>query len=71
MLNSKERIRLCCFHYYKLGHNGSEVKPKIWQALGKDVVSTKTAYHWFEHLRNRDFSLDDESKDKGVQPKWI
>ena len=35
---------------------------KIYQTLGKDAVSTKTPYRWFDRFRNGNFSLEDEQR---------
>ena len=55
-------IRQCFPHYYKLGDNESEAKQKICPDIDKNGFSTKTEYRWFERLRNREFSLEDDQK---------
>ena len=59
---SKEHIRQWFLHYFKIWHNASEAKRKIYQAIDKDAVSTKTACRWFERFRNEKFLLEDEQR---------
>ena len=64
MQKSKEHIHQCFLHFYKLGNNEkSETKRKIYQAIDKDAVSTKTACRFC----NEDFLFEDQ----GAQPKSI
>jgi histone-lysine N-methyltransferase SETMAR len=62
MQNSKEHIRHCLLYEYQLRHSAIEATRNICQAIGSDVISTATAYRWYERFANGDYSLEDEPK---------
>lgn len=62
MQNSKEHIRHCLLYEYQLGHSAIEAGKNICQAIGEGVISTATAYRWYERFRNGDYSLEDEPR---------
>jgi hypothetical protein len=47
------------FHEFRLGHKATEAANNICSTMGEDVLSTRTAQHWFNRFKNGNFELDD------------
>ena len=62
MQNSKEHVRHCLLYEFQLGHTASEATRNICEAIGRDAMTTSTAYVWFERFRNQDYFLQDKTK---------
>ena len=69
MQNSKEHVRHCLLYEFQLGHTASEATRNICEAIGRDAMTTSTAYVWFELFRNQDYSL--QNKPKSGRPTEI
>lgn len=56
---SHRELRVLLLHEFRLGHKATEAASSICSTMGKDVLSTRTAQHWFNRFKNGNFELDD------------
>ena len=56
---SRREIRVLLLHEFRLGHNATEAANNICSTMGEDVLSTRTAQHWFNRFKNGNLELDD------------
>ena len=56
---SRREIRLLLLHEFRLGHKATEVGNRICSTMGEDVLSIRTAQHWFNRFKNGNLELDD------------
>ena len=56
---SRRELRLFLLHEFRLGLKATEATSNICAPMGKDVLSIRTAQHWFHRLKNGNFELDD------------
>jgi transposase len=56
---SRRELRLLLLHEFRLGHNATKAASNICSTMGKDVLSIRTAQHWFKQFKNGNFELDD------------
>ena len=57
-LSCKE-IRVLLLHEFRLGHKATEAANSICSTMGDNVLSTRTAQHWFNRFKNGNLELDD------------
>ena len=57
---SRRELQVRLLHEFRFGHKATEATTRnICGTMGKDVLSTRTAQHWFHRLKNGNFELDD------------
>src|SRR6202789_4117747 len=56
---SRREIRVLLFHEFRLGHKATEAANNICSTMGEDVLSIRTAQHWFNRFKNGNLELDD------------
>ena len=56
---SRREIRVLLLHEFRLGHKTTEAANNICSTMGEDVLSTRTAQHWFNRFKNGNLELDD------------
>jgi transposase len=56
---SRREIRVLLLHEFRLGHKATEAANNICSTMGEDVLSIRTAQHWFNRFKNGNFELDD------------
>ena len=56
---SRREIRVLSLHEFRLGHNATEAAHNICSTMGEDVLSIRTAQHWFNRFKNGNLELDD------------
>ena len=56
---SRRELRLLLLHEFRLGRKATEATSNICGTMGKDVLSIRTAQHWFHRFKNGNFELDD------------
>jgi HTH domain in Mos1 transposase len=56
---SLRELRVLLLHEFRLGHKATEATSNICGTMGKDVLSIRTAQHWFHRFKNDNFELDD------------
>jgi transposase len=56
---SRRELRLLLLHEFRLGRKATEATSNICGTMGKDVLSIRTAQHWFNRFKNGNFELDD------------
>ena len=49
-LSCKE-LRVLLLHEYRLGHKATEVARNICSTMGEDILSIRTAQHWFNRSK--------------------
>jgi len=57
-LSSRE-IRVLLLHEFRLDHRATEAANNICSTMGEDVLSIRTAQHWFNRFKNCNLELDD------------
>ena len=55
---SRREIRVLLLHEFRLGHKATEAANNICSTMGEDVLSIRTAQHWFNRFKNGNFELD-------------
>jgi [histone H3]-lysine36 N-dimethyltransferase SETMAR len=65
---SRRELRVLLLHEYRLGHKATEAASNICSTMGKDVLSIRTAQHWFQEFKNGNVDLDD-SRRSGRPPE--
>jgi transposase len=56
---SRRELRVLLLHEFRLDHNATKAASNICSTMGADIVSIRTAQHWFHGLKNGHFDLDD------------
>ena len=56
---SLREIRVLLLHGFRLGRIASETTNNIFNTMGEDVFSIRTARHWFNRFKNGNLELDD------------
>ncbi|CAF2116840.1 unnamed protein product, partial [Rotaria magnacalcarata] len=56
---SRRELRVLLLHEFRLGRKATEAISNICDTMGKDVLSIRTAQHWFHRFKNGNFELDD------------
>ncbi len=57
---SRIGIRVLLLHEFRLGHKATEkTVNNICSTMGEDVLSIRTAQHWFNLFKNGNLELDD------------
>jgi transposase len=56
---SHREIRVLLLHEFRLGHKATEAANNICSTMGEDVLSIRTAQHWFNRFKNGNLELDD------------
>ena len=56
---SRREIRVFLPHEFRLGHKATEAANNICSTMGEDILSIRTAQHWFNHFKNGNLALDD------------
>ncbi len=56
---SRREIRVILLHEFRLDHKATEAANNICSTMGKDVLSIRTAQHWFNRFKNGNLELDD------------
>jgi len=56
---SRREIRVLLLHEFRLGHKATEAANNICSTMGEDVLSIRTAQHWFNRFKNGNLELDD------------
>jgi [histone H3]-lysine36 N-dimethyltransferase SETMAR len=56
---SQREIRVLLLHEFRLGRKATEAARNICSTMGEDVLSLRTAQHWFNRFKNINFRLDD------------
>ena len=56
---SNREVRVLLLHEFRLGHKATEAANNICSTMGKDILSTRTAQHWFKRFKNGNLKLDD------------
>ena len=56
---SRREIRMLLLHEFGLGHKATEAIANICSTMGEDVLSIRTAQHWFNCFRNDNLEHDD------------
>jgi hypothetical protein len=55
---SRREIRVLLLHEFRLGHTATEAVNNICSTMSEDVLSIRTAQHWFNRFKNGKFELD-------------
>ena len=55
---SCREIRALLLHEFRLGHKATEAANNICSTMGEDVLSIRTAQHWFNGFNNDNLELD-------------
>jgi transposase len=56
---SRRDLRVLLLHEFRLGHKVTEATSNICITMGKDLLSIRTAQHWFNRFKNGNLKLDD------------
>ncbi|CAF1352684.1 unnamed protein product [Rotaria magnacalcarata] len=56
---SRRELRVLLLHEFRLGLKATKATSNICGTMGKDVLSIRTAQHWFHRFKNGNFELDD------------
>ena len=56
---SRREIRVLLLHEFRLDHKATEATNNICTTMGEDILSIRTAQHWFNRFKNGNFELDD------------
>ena len=59
---SRRDVRAILLHEFRLGLKASEAANKICSTMGADVLSIRTAQHWFTRFREGNYRLDDQPR---------
>jgi transposase len=59
MAISRRELRVLLLHEFPLGRKATEAASSICSTMSKDVLSIRTAQHWFNRFKNGNFELDD------------
>jgi transposase len=56
---SRREIRVLLLHEFRMNHKATEATNNICSTMGEDVVSIRTAQHWFNRFKNGNLELED------------
>ncbi|CAF3165514.1 unnamed protein product [Rotaria socialis] len=56
---SRREIRVFLLLEFRLGRKATEAANNICSTMGEDILSIRTAQHWFNRFKNGNFELDD------------
>jgi transposase len=56
---SRRELRVLLLHGFRFNRKATEATSNICGTMGKDVISIRTAQHWFNRFKNSNFELDD------------
>ncbi|CAM4898316.1 unnamed protein product [Rotaria socialis] len=56
---SRREIRVLLLHEFRLGHKATEAANNICSTMGEDILSIRTAQHWFNRFKSGNLELDD------------
>lgn len=56
---SRRELHLLLLHEFRLGHTATEAAHNICSTMGQEVLSIRTAQHWFKKFKKGEFELDD------------
>ena len=56
---SRKELRVLLLHEYRLGHKATEAARNICSTMGEDILSIRTAQHWFNRFKTGNFNLND------------
>ena len=56
---SGTKLREPLLHEFRLGHTTTEATSNVCSTMGKNVLSIRTAQHWFNRFKNDNLELDD------------
>jgi hypothetical protein len=56
---SRREIRVLLLIEFRLSRKATEAANNICSKMGENVLSTRTAQHWFDRFKNGNFELDD------------
>ena len=59
---SRRDLPVLLLHEFRLGHKETEATSNRCSTMGKDVLSIRTAQHWFNRFKNDNLELDDLSR---------
>jgi len=59
MVISGSELRVLLLHEFRLGRKATKAASNICSTMGKDVLSIRTAQHWFNQFKNGNFELED------------
>lgn len=59
---SRRDLRVLLLHEFRLGSNATEATSKICRTMGSDLLSIRTAQHWFNRFKNDNFELDNRPR---------
>ena len=59
MQTSRSELRVLLLHELRLAREATEATSNIYGTMGKDVLSTHIAQHWFHRFKNGNFELND------------
>lgn len=59
MTLSRRELRLLLLHEFRLGHKATEASRNICGTMGQDMLSVRTAQHWFNRFKKGNIELDD------------
>jgi hypothetical protein len=59
---SRTELRVLLLHEFCLGRKATETTSRTYHAMGKDVISIRTAQPCFNRFKNGNFELDDLSR---------
>ena len=67
---SCREIRALLLHEFRLGHKATEAANNICSTMGENVLSIRTAQHWFNRFKNGNLEIDDLPR-PGRPLKWM
>ncbi|CAF4641069.1 unnamed protein product [Rotaria socialis] len=56
---SRREIRVLLLHEFRMGRKATEAANNICSSRGEDILSIRTAQHWFNRFKNGNLELDD------------
>ena len=56
---SRREIRVLLLYEFHLDHKATETINNICNTMGEDVLSIRTAQHWFNRFKHGNLELDD------------
>ena len=56
---SCREIRTPLLHEFRLGYKATKAANNICTTMGEDLLSIRTAQHWFDRFKNGNLELDD------------